>query len=82
MSWPKHIPAGISLEEPTSSMDLLPNVAKLAGEEVPKDRVIGGKDLLSSLTNQTQRSSHEFVFHYCGNHVHAVRYHPNDDGIV
>ena len=81
-SWPGHIPAGISIDQLTSSMDLLPTVAKLTGADLPQDRIIDGKDFLPLLTNQTQKSSHEFVFHYCGNLVHAVRYHPRDSGTV
>ena len=81
-SWPGHIPAGISIDQLTSSMDLLPTVAKLTGTDLPQDRVIDGKDLLPLLTNQTEESSHEFIFHYCGNQVHAVRYHPKDSDIV
>ena len=82
VSWPGHIPAGISLDELTSNMDLLPTVAKLTGADLPEDRVIDGKDLLPLLTNQTQQSSHKFIFHYCGNQVHAVRYHPKNSDTV
>ena len=82
VSWPGHIPAGISLDELTSNMDVLPTVAKLTGADLPQDRVIDGKDLLPLLTNQTQQSSHEFIFHYCANQVHAVRYHPKNSDTV
>ena len=81
-SWPGHIPAGISLDELTSTMDLLPTVAKLTGADLPEDRVIDGKNLLPLLTNQTHESSHEFIFHYCGNQVHVVRYHPKSSDTV
>ena len=80
VSWPGHIPAGISLDEPTSSMDLLPTLAKLAGGDLPWDRIVDGKVLLPLLTNQTQQLSHEFIFHYCANQVHAVRYHSKNSG--
>ena len=76
VSWPGHIPAGTSLEELTSSMDVLPTIAKLTGAGIPEDRIIDGKDLLPLLTNKTQKSPHEFLFHYCGDQVHAVRYRP------
>lgn len=81
-SWPGHIPAGISIDQLTSSMDLFPTVAKLTGGDLPQDRVIDGKGLFSLLTNQTQTSSHDFVFHCCGKQVHAVRYHPKDSDTV
>ena len=83
VSWPGHIPARMLLDELTSTMDLLPTVTKLTGGDLPRDRVIDGKDLLPLLvTNRTVQSSHEFIFHYCGNQVHAVRYHPKNSGTV
>ena len=82
VSWPKHLPAGITINEPTSSMDLWPTVAKLAGVDIPNDRIIDGQDLVPFLTNQTHVTSHEFIFHYCANQVHAVRYRPKDDNRV
>ncbi|KAL9983010.1 hypothetical protein ACROYT_G005131 [Oculina patagonica] len=82
VSWPGHIPAGISLDELTSNLDLLPTIGKLTGADLPQDRVIDGNDLLPLLTNKTQQSSHEFLFHYCGNQVHAVRYHPKNSDTV
>ena len=82
VSWPGHIPAGISLDKLTTIMDLLPTVSKLAGADVPQDRIVDGKDLLPLLTNKTQQSSHEFIFHYCGNQIHAVRYHPKKSDVV
>ena len=82
VSWPGHIPTGITIDEVTSSMDLLPTISKLTGADLPDDRIVDGKDLLPLLTNQTQQSSHEFIFHYCGDQVHAVRYHPNNSDTV
>jgi len=82
VSWPGHIQAGILFNELTSTMDLLPTIAKLTGGDLPEDRVIDGKDLLPLLTDKTQESSHEFLFHYCGNQVHAVRYQPKNTDTV
>jgi arylsulfatase A-like enzyme len=42
---PGKIPAGIWSDTPTSTMDLLPTFAKLAGGQVPADRVIDGRDI-------------------------------------
>lgn len=82
VSWPGHITPGISLDQLTSTMDLLPTVAKLVGGDVPQDRTVDGKDLLPLVTNKGQPSSHEFIFHYCGNQVHAVRYNPKNSNVV
>ena len=82
VSWPGHIPSGISLNQPTTTMDLLPTVAKLVGADIPQDRIIDGKDLSPLLTNQTKDSAHDFIFHYCGNQVFAARYHPKNGDTV
>ncbi|XP_070462721.1 arylsulfatase F isoform X1 [Equus przewalskii] len=80
--WPGKLPAGKVIEEPTSLMDILPTVAALAGATVPQDRVIDGRDLMPLLRGDTQRSEHEFLFHYCGVYLHAVRWHPKDSEAV
>ena len=78
MRWPGHIPPGTVVDEPTSLMDVLPTVAKAMGESVPGDRQMDGYDLLPLLQKTTLVSPHEFMFHYCGTEVHAVRYRPRE----
>lgn len=39
-------------------------------------RILDGHDLLPLLEGKTKRSQHEFMFHYCGVHLNAVRWHP------
>ena len=70
--WPGKIPAGQSIDEVMTAMDLLPTFAKLAGGEVPSDRVIDGKDIWSVLTQQAD-SPHETFFVYRDNDLKAVR---------
>lgn len=41
-------------------------------------RIIDGRNLLPLLQGDVQRSEHEFLFHYCGTFLHAVRWHPNN----
>lgn len=41
-------------------------------------RVIDGRNLMPLLQGEVQRSEHEFLFHYCGAFLHAVRWHPKD----
>ncbi len=43
--WPGKIPAGKVCHEIATTMDLLPTIAKFAGAEAPKDRVMDGVDL-------------------------------------
>ncbi|XP_049727530.1 arylsulfatase F [Elephas maximus indicus] len=80
--WPAKLPAGQSIEEPTSSMDIFPTLASLSGGILPRDRVIDGRDLMPLLSGEIQRSEHQFLFHYCGSYLHAVRWHPQDSEAV
>ncbi|XP_010381795.1 arylsulfatase D isoform X1 [Rhinopithecus roxellana] len=80
--WPGVLPAGRVIGEPTSLMDVFPTVVQLAGGEVPQDRVIDGHSLMPLLQGAEARSAHEFLFHYCGQHLHAARWHQRDSGSV
>ncbi|XP_027623772.1 arylsulfatase F [Tupaia chinensis] len=77
--WPGKLPAGKSIEEPTSLMDIFPTLASVSGGSVPRDRVIDGRDLMPLLRGDIDHSEHEFLFHYCGSYIHAVRWHPKDN---
>nr|XP_045728561.1 arylsulfatase H [Mirounga angustirostris] len=80
--WPGRLPAGKVIEEPTSLMDVFPTLAAVSGGMVPQDRVIDGRNLMPLLQGEVQRSEHEFLFHYCGVFLHAVRWHPKDSEAV
>ncbi|XP_006877304.1 PREDICTED: arylsulfatase D [Chrysochloris asiatica] len=80
--WPGVLPAGQLIHEPTSLMDIFPTVVQLAGGQMPQDRVIDGRSLLPLLLGSVQYSAHEFLFHYCGMHLHAARWHQIDSGRV
>jgi arylsulfatase A-like enzyme len=72
--WPGKIPAGAVVHEPAMTIDLLPTLAKLIGAELPKDRVIDGKDVWPLLSAQPgARCPHEAYFIYWGEHLEAVR---------
>ncbi|EMI18673.1 arylsulfatase A [Rhodopirellula maiorica SM1] len=70
--WPGKIPAGESIDEILTAMDLLPTFAKLAGGELPSDREIDGKDIWPVLTQKAE-SPHETFFVYRDNDLKAVR---------
>ena len=70
--WPGHIPAGQDNDELMTAMDLLPTFAKLAGAEMPSDRVIDGKDVSAVLMDH-QKSPHEAFYYHRGNELEAVR---------
>ncbi|XP_006877301.1 PREDICTED: arylsulfatase F [Chrysochloris asiatica] len=80
--WPGVLEAGKLINEPTSLMDILPTLASLVGAPLPQDRVIDGRDLMPLLKGETQHSEHEFLFHYCGTYLHAVRWKPKDSDVV
>uniref|UniRef100_A0ACB8FI21 Uncharacterized protein n=1 Tax=Sphaerodactylus townsendi TaxID=933632 RepID=A0ACB8FI21_9SAUR len=76
--WPGVVPADAIIDEPTNLMDIYPTVAHLAGASVPQDRVIDGRNLLPLLQGSAQHSEHEFMFHYCGSYLHAVRWYQKE----
>ncbi|XP_003199313.1 arylsulfatase D isoform X1 [Danio rerio] len=80
--WPGRLAAGREVAEPTSLMDVFPTVVKLAGGELPKDRLLDGHDLMPLLEGSSSRSQHEFMFHYCGMYLNAVRWHPQNSSSI
>ncbi|XP_062939375.1 arylsulfatase D [Cynocephalus volans] len=79
--WPGVLPAGRVIDEPTSLMDVFPTVVQLGGGQVPQDRVIDGRSLIPLLQGAAKHSAHEFLFHYCGEYLHAARWY-QDSGRV
>ena len=80
--WENHIPPGIEINEPTSTMDIFTTMLELAGESIPTDRAIGGKNIFPLLTKKESISPHKFMFHYCGTAIHAVRYRPRSGEVT
>lgn len=78
VSWPGRVPSGLKIEVSTSQLDVMPTLLAVAGAEPPRDRVIDGSNILPLLLEESAAASHEFLFHYCGIHIHAVRYTPRD----
>lgn len=70
--WPGKIEAGQRNDALLTAMDLMPTFAQLAGAVVPSDRVIDGKDIWPSLSEQAD-SPHEAFFYYKKNRLEAVR---------
>lgn len=62
--WPRQIPAGSVCREPTMTIDILPTVAKILGEPLPK-HPIDGKDIGPLLRAEPgAKSPQEAYFHY------------------
>ncbi len=47
MKWPSKIPTGIVCDEVVAAQDLFTTFAHIAGAEIPTDRIIDGKNILS-----------------------------------
>uniref|UniRef100_A0A8C6XQ40 Sulfatase N-terminal domain-containing protein n=1 Tax=Naja naja TaxID=35670 RepID=A0A8C6XQ40_NAJNA len=76
--WTGVLPEGKEIAVPTSLMDIFSTLVHLAGETVPQDRVIDGRNLMPLLQGLVQHSEHEFMFHYCGIYLHAVRWYEKE----
>ncbi len=73
MRWPGKIPAGLICNEVSTTMDILPTFAGLAGAKLPA-RTIDGKDIRPLMANLPgARSPHEAIFFYNGWNLQAVR---------
>ena len=75
MRWPGKIPADRVCREMLTSMDLLPTFVELAGAELPKDRIIDGKNVLPVILGEPgAENPRQTLFYYCYNHLQAVRH--------
>ncbi|XP_008071622.1 arylsulfatase H [Carlito syrichta] len=80
--WPTVLEAGKVIDDPTSLMDIFPTLSYIGGGILPQDRVIDGQNLMPLLEGKVTHSDREFLFHYCGVHLHAVRWHQKDCATV
>jgi arylsulfatase A len=72
--WPGRIPAGRVCKELAASIDILPTLSGLIGVELPKDRIIDGKDIRPLLEGRPDaKSPHEVYYCYWLRELHAVR---------
>jgi arylsulfatase A len=72
--WPGQIPAGRENGELCGTIDVLPTLAKLAGGEVPTDRIIDGRDIGPLLRGEPGgKSPHEAFYYYWDNGLEAIR---------
>ncbi|XP_065832567.1 arylsulfatase A-like isoform X1 [Oscarella lobularis] len=64
--WPGRIDAGRVSREVVATYDIFPTMLKLAGVELPSDRVIDGRDMSPVLFNADGKSAHNCLFIYKG----------------
>ena len=73
MRMPGRIPEGIVCNEPASTMDILPTIAKLTGAKLPAHH-IDGKDIWPLISGVPgTKSPHEAFFYYNGYALDAIR---------
>jgi len=72
--WPGKVAAGRSSDEIVHAMDLFPTFAKIAGGEVPDDRVIDGIDITDFLLGKKKESGREGFVVYMGKDVFGVKW--------
>jgi len=72
--WPGKIPAGAISNEIVHEMDLFPTFARIAGGNVPKDRVFDGIDQLDFFLGGKEQSNRESLVIYLGNEIYGVKW--------
>ncbi|XP_069802303.1 arylsulfatase H-like isoform X2 [Dendropsophus ebraccatus] len=82
LRWPGVLPANTVNDKLTSLMDIYTTVVKLGGGTPPQDRIIDGKDMMPLLQGLVPTSDHEFMFHYCEEYLHAVRWQQTTSNTV
>ena len=71
---PGKIPAGKTCNELTTTMDMLPTLATIAGAKTPTDRIIDGGDISGLMHGQPgAKSPTEVFYYYAFTHLRAVR---------
>jgi arylsulfatase A-like enzyme len=74
MRWPGKIPAGRTCSELSTTMDLLPTLARLAGTKPPQDRIIDGHDVWPLMAGEPgAKSPYEAFYYYYLPQLQAVR---------
>lgn len=78
LAWqPGSVPAGTVCDELTSTLDLLPTFASLAGGQPPSDRKIDGQDITPLIFgHQDATSPHQAYYYYMEDQLQAVRSGP------
>ena len=83
------------MKQATSMMDIFPTILSQAGvsptlyakNEAGEENALDGKDI-SALLNEGEKetptvpSPHEFMFHYCGDNLNAIRWTEPQTGRV
>lgn len=72
--WPGRVLAGRTSNEIVHEIDTFTTLARLAGAELPKDRIIDGVDQSDFLLGKLDKSNREGFPCYVGDSLHAVKW--------
>jgi arylsulfatase len=72
--WPGKVPAGRISNEIVHEVDTFTTLARIAGAEVPRDRIIDGVDQADFLLGKQEKSNREGFPCYVGDVLHAVKW--------
>lgn len=72
--WPEHIPAGSVSNEIVHVVDLLPTLGRVAGFDVPEDRIIDGVDQIDFFLGKQQKSNREGFIVYNNDDVYGYKW--------
>jgi uncharacterized sulfatase len=75
-SWPGRLPAGATVAAPAMNIDVFPTVLRLAGLELPDDRVIDGRDLWGVMSGEQPAPPHEALLFSDDKVIDGVRSGP------
>ncbi len=73
--WPGTIKPEQTSAAIVTTMDLFPTMVKLAGAQLPEDRIIDGKDIYPVLCGEKEVEN-KVVFYYFKNEIYAIRKGP------
>jgi len=77
MWWPGKIPAGTTCSELSTTMDLLPTFAGLAGAKALQDRKIDGHDVRPLILGDPKaKTPYDVFYYYQRDHLQAIRSGP------
>ena len=71
--WPRKIPPNTKSSAITSTLDILPTFAAIAGAHPPKDRIIDGKNIWPILSGKNNNHPRDAFFYYQMDQLQAVR---------
>lgn len=75
--WPGRIPAGKTLKDLASTIDIFPTIAEASGAAISMDRTIDGQSLLPWLSGKRgSKSPREHLFYYWDRQLQAIRSGP------